>query len=135
MLWLQKRLFNGYTRRGYYLESTTAIFFKMVNLDEFNKLDIRIGKVLTVEKVAGTDRLLKFTVDLGEEKRQIISGIADYYPDYEKLIGKLIPIVVNLEPKKIRGQLSEGMILLVDAEKKPVFLSPDEKVVLGSKVR
>lgn len=107
----------------------------MINFDDFTKIDIRIGRVLAVEKVAGTDRLLRFTIDLGKEKRQIISGIADYYPDHEELIGKLLPIIANLEPKRIYGQLSEGMILIVDTEGKPVFLSPDEEVALGSKVR
>ena len=107
----------------------------MVSFSDFEKLDIRIGKVVTVEKVEGANKLLKFEIDFGEERRQIISGIAAYYSDDDKLVGKLLPVIINLEPRKIYGQLSEGMILLVDAEKKPVFLTPDEEVISGSKVR
>ena len=83
-------------------------------LDDFKKLDIRIGEIKKVERVPDTDKLLHLEVDLGEEKyRHIISGIAEYFEDIESLVGKRCPFVVNLEPKTIRGWKSNGMILAV----------------------
>ena len=83
-------------------------------LDDFKKLDIRIGVIMSVERVPDTDKLLRLEVDLGEEKyRHIISGIAEYFEDIESLVGKRCPFVVNLEPKTIRGWKSNGMILAV----------------------
>ena len=71
----------------------------MITFEDFKKLDIRVGKVISVEKIPNADKLLKIIFDLGEEQRQIIAGIAEYYPNFEELIGKEMPIVVNLEPK------------------------------------
>ncbi|MCH7756587.1 hypothetical protein IIC45_00660 [Patescibacteria group bacterium] len=86
-------------------------------LDDFKKLDIRIGVIMSVERVPDTDKLLRLEVDLGEEKyRHIISGIAEYFEDIESLVGKRCPFVVNLEPKTIRGYESNGMILAVSAD-------------------
>ena len=83
-------------------------------LDDFKKLDIRIGEIKKVERVPDTDKLLHLEVDLGEEKyRHIISGIAEYFEDIESLVGRRCPFVVNLEPKTIRGWKSNGMILAV----------------------
>ena len=83
-------------------------------LDDFKKLDIRIGVIMSVERVPDTDKLLRLEVDLGEEKyRHIISGIAEYFEDIESLVGKRCPFIVNLEPKTIRGWKSNGMILAV----------------------
>lgn len=76
--------------------------------------------------------------DIAEERdtRQIISGIREYYPDYESLIGKQVLYIVNLEPREIRGHISHGMLMAVDGrEGQPVFLIPDEPVEPGSKVR
>jgi methionine--tRNA ligase beta chain len=106
----------------------------MISFDDFNKLDIRIGTVLEAEKVEGADKLLKLVIDLGEEKRIIVAGIAqDYNP--EELEGKQIPILTNLEPKKLRGIESQGMILAVDIDNKAILLHPDKKVPNGSKIR
>ena len=86
-------------------------------LDDFKKLDIRIGEIKKVERVPDTNKLLRLEVDLGEEKyRHIISGIAEYFEDIESLVGKKCPFVVNLEPKTIRGYESNGMILAVSAD-------------------
>ncbi|MEX0916981.1 MAG: methionine--tRNA ligase subunit beta [Candidatus Paceibacterota bacterium] len=88
-----------------------------INIDEFKRVDIRIGKILEVEVVPDADKLLKLTVDLGEEEpRTIVSGIREYFPDGEGLVGRKCPFVANLEPRKIRGLESNGMILAVASE-------------------
>jgi len=69
-----------------------------VTLEDFNKLDIRIGKVLSVEKVPDAEKLLKFIFDLGEEKRQIIAGMAEFYSEPSILEGKEMPLLLNIEP-------------------------------------
>jgi methionine--tRNA ligase beta chain len=108
---------------------------KTISIADFKKLEIKIGKVISVEKVIGADKLLKFIIDLGSEQRQILSGIAQFYPNPEMLIGKEIPILVNLEPRIIRGQKSEGMILLADDSSQPVLLCPEQTVLAGTIVR
>ena len=85
----------------------------MISLEEFKKLEIRIGEILSAEKVPDTDKLLKLDVDFGSEKRQIISGIAAYVPEPADLIGKKVAFAYNLEPRVIRGFESQGMILAV----------------------
>ncbi|WP_286860486.1 methionine--tRNA ligase, partial [Proteiniphilum sp. UBA5510] len=82
-----------------------------VQFDTFEKLDIRVGTVLECEKVPKADKLLRFLLDDGLQKRTILSGIAAYYPNPEELVGKQICFIANLEPRKMRGILSEGMIL------------------------
>ncbi len=106
----------------------------MVTFDDFKKLDIRIGTVVSVENVQGTDKLLALKVDFLTETRQIVAGIAEtYQPDY--LIGKAVPVLMNIEPRKIRGIESHGMILAVDVQGKPALLHPDRAVPSGSIVR
>ncbi len=83
-----------------------------ISYEDFAKLDIRIGTILAVELVEGADRLLKLSVDLGEEQpRQIISGIRESFADPQELAGKQCPFLINLEPRTIRGFESQGMIL------------------------
>jgi methionine--tRNA ligase beta chain len=106
----------------------------MISFDDFNKLDIRIGTILKAEKVEGTDKLLKLKVDLGDEQRTLVAGIAETHTP-EDIIGKQIPILTNLEPKKLRGIESNGMILAVDIDGKATLLHPDKKVNNGAKVR
>ena len=97
------------------------------------KLEIRIGKVLTAEKVEGTDKLIKLEIDLGSEQRVIVAGVAESYePEY--LIGKEVPVLANLEPRKIRGIMSQGMILAADVEGKPIVLHPEREVPPGTPV-
>ncbi|MEI6286974.1 MAG: methionine--tRNA ligase [Bacillota bacterium] len=86
-----------------------------LSIDEFFKMDLRVAQVLTAEKVAKADKLLKLTVDLGSEQRTVISGIAQYYQP-EMLIGKKVVLVANLKPAKIRGVLSHGMILAASTD-------------------
>ncbi len=86
----------------------------MINFEDFTKLDIRIGTILSAKKVEDADRLLQFSVDLGEEKeRQIVSGIAEHFPDTEVLVGRQVPVLINLEPRTIKGIESQGMILYI----------------------
>lgn len=129
-----------------------------VNYDEFKKMDMRVGQIMSVEPVPDTDKLLKFQIDFGdmvpeviaegeevaegEEKkmvpkfRQIVSGIHEFYPEYEKLVGKQVLYIVNLEPRTIKGVESNGMLMAVDGKDgKPVFLTPEVEVNAGSQVR
>ncbi len=105
----------------------------MITFDEFSKLDIRIATIEICERVEGTDKLLRLVVDVGE-KRQIIAGIAEYV-NPEEIIGKQIPVIVNLEPRKIRGLESRGMILAVDSKDGFALLNPEKEVESGAKVR
>lgn len=83
-----------------------------ISIEDFAKLNIKIGKIISAEKVPEADKLIKFTVDVGEEApRQILSGIAMHYPDPSVLVGKCVPVLANLLPRMIRGYESQGMIL------------------------
>ncbi|MES2930512.1 MAG: methionine--tRNA ligase [Patescibacteria group bacterium] len=114
-----------------------------VTYEEFKKMDIRIGTIRDIEPVPETDKLLRCQIDFGEKNengevalRQIISGIREYYPEYEKLIGKQVLYIVNLEPRTIKGIESNGMLMAVDGkDDKPVFLIPEAPVESGTKVR
>lgn len=89
----------------------------MINIEDFKKINIVVGKILSAEKVPDTDKLLKLSVDLGEEvPRQIVSGISLYFPDCSVLVGKKCMFVANLEPRVIRGLESQGMIMAVSTE-------------------
>lgn len=101
-----------------------------IQFDDFTKLDIRIGTITDVEKVKNTDKLLKFMVEIGEEQeRQILSGIAEYFPEPEVLLGKQVPVLVNLAPRTIRGHESQGMILYIVEDDLIMTLEPSEKNV------
>ncbi|MFA6338601.1 MAG: hypothetical protein WCW87_00880 [Candidatus Paceibacterota bacterium] len=89
----------------------------MITIDDFKKVEIKIGEIKSVEKVPDTDKLLKLEVDFKEEKpRQIVSGIALYFPDMQALVGKKCAFATNLEPRTIKGLESQGMILAVSDE-------------------
>jgi len=106
----------------------------MVSFDDFKKLEIRIGRILSAEKVKDADKLLKLEIDLGVEKTQLVAGIAEYY-EPSQVIGQEVPVLVNLEPKTIRGIESKGMILAIEANGRPVLLNPDKEVPPGCIVR
>ncbi|MBI4948150.1 methionine--tRNA ligase [Candidatus Berkelbacteria bacterium] len=106
-----------------------------ISFEEFSKLDIRIGTVLSVEKVPETDRLLKFEFDFGTEKRTIIGGWAISYPEPEVLIGKQMPVLCNLEPRIIKGVESQGMVLSAVLQEQPIALFPEKAVGNGAVVR
>jgi methionyl-tRNA synthetase len=102
--------------------------------DDFAKLDLRVGKVLHAEKVEKADKLLKLEVDLGYEKRTVVSGIAMHYRP-EEIIGKQVVVVANLAPRKMRGIESKGMILMAeDASGKLHFINPEEEPNPGATV-
>lgn len=104
----------------------------MINYEQFASMDMRIGTIVNCEEKEGSDKLLRLTVDFGpdEEKRNILSGIKEWYqPD--ELIGKQFLFIINLEPRKMMGEFSEGMILMADG-KKPIALIPTEKVDNGA---
>lgn len=109
----------------------------MISIEEFKKVDIVVGKILSAEKVPDTDKLLKLSVDLGEEKlRQIVSGISLYFPDCSVLVGKKCMFVANLEPRMIRGIESQGMILAVSTEDdKFSLLTPNDEIPVGTRAR
>lgn len=108
----------------------------MINFEDFTKLDIRIGEIISVEKVLDADRLLRLMVDLGEgEERQIVSGISEHFRDSEVLIGKQVPVLINLEPRTIRGVESHGMILYVVGDDMLTTLSPSDNVPNGTPVK
>lgn len=106
-----------------------------ITYEEFQKLDIRMGRIVAAERVSGTDRLLKLTVDLGGETRELVAGIAESYTP-EAVVGKVVPVLANLAPRTIRGVESRGMILCPsDAEGKPVLLMPERAVSAGAQVK
>lgn len=106
----------------------------MITFEDFKKLEIKIGKILFVEKVKGTDKLIRLEIDLGTEKRYLIAGMAEFF-DSDYLIGKEIPILTNLEPRNFKGIESQGMILAVDINGKPVLLHPAKEVPPGSIIK
>ena len=87
-----------------------------ISFDDFTKLDLRVGEILAAEKVPKSKKLLKFEVDLGFEKRTIVSGIAQSYPRADQLVGMKVVVVANLKPAKLMGIKSEGMILCAGAD-------------------
>ncbi len=107
----------------------------MITIDDFKKLDMRVGKVISATAVPDSDKLIHFVLDFGEEShRTILSAIREYYTEPEKLVGMTMLFVINLEPRTIRGLESQGMLMAV-GEDKPIFLIPSESVTPGSKVR
>ena len=102
--------------------------------DDFGKMDIREATIIAAEKIAKTKKLLKLTIDTGIDKRTIVSGIAEHYTP-ESLVGRQVQVLINLEPRELKGVLSEGMILMAqDATGKLVLLSPTEPVGNGTMV-
>ena len=120
----------------------------MISLEDFKKIDIVVGKILSAEKIPDTDKLLKLEVDLGpasaeamagegrNDIRQIISGISLFFPDCSVLVGKKYMFVANLEPKIIKGFESQGMILAVSTEDgKFSLLEPNDEIPTGARAK
>lgn len=112
----------------------------MISFEEFKKVDLRVAKIINAERVEGSEKLIKLQVDLGpstgsggQGQRQIVAGIGKYY-EPEKLIGREIIIVVNLEPRKLMGLESQGMLLAANLDGEPVLLMPDREVPSGTKI-
>ncbi|HMA64619.1 MAG: methionine--tRNA ligase subunit beta, partial [Fibrobacterota bacterium] len=106
----------------------------LITLDTFKKVELKVGKISKAEKVEKSSKLLKLEVEIGKEKRQIISGIAMSYTP-ESLIGKLVVVITNLKPATLFGFASEGMVLAAtNSDGKPVLISPDSAIGSGAKV-
>ncbi|HWE04664.1 MAG TPA: methionine--tRNA ligase subunit beta [Tepidisphaeraceae bacterium] len=112
-------------------ETTTAL----IKYDDFAKLELRVATVLECKPHANADKLLVLQIDLGGEKRQICAGLRQYYPP-EQLVGKQIIVVANLEPRTMRGEISQGMLLAATdaALNKVIIITPSEAAPAGSKV-
>lgn len=113
-----------------------------ITYDDFAKLDIRIGEVLSVELIEGADKLLKCQVDVGDldaegnkVPRQILSGIREYLEDPQSLVGKKFPYIVNLAPRTIRGFESNGMIIAASHEGVLALLAPTNDVPAGTRIK
>lgn len=105
-----------------------------VTYDDFAKLDIRVARILEVEKIPGKTKIVKGVIDLGEEKRQVIIGGAEYYQP-EELVDKKVIVLANLEPRKIGGIESNAMLLAADLDDKPFWLTVNEDVPLGTRIK
>jgi methionyl-tRNA synthetase len=106
----------------------------LVDINEFAKIELKVAKVVSAEKVEGATKLLKLQIDLGGETRQIVSGIAEAYTP-EALVGKTIAVVANLKPAKIRGVESNGMLLAASLDGKPVLCTFDADVPPGTRIK
>lgn len=107
---------------------------EILSFKDFSKMDLRVGEIKSAEKVLGTDKLLKIVVNFGDFDKTIVAGIGDIYK-VEELIGKKIVVILNLESKKIRGILSEGMLLAAEVKGKPVLIVPEKDVPPGCRVK
>jgi methionyl-tRNA synthetase len=107
-----------------------------IAIEDFAKVEMRVGEIKTAERIVGADKLLKLTVDIGTEIRQICAGIAQHY-EPEKLIGRKVAVVVNLAPRKLRGVESNGMIIAaaVGPEGRPVLAGFLEDVEVGARLK
>lgn len=107
---------------------------EIISFDDWKKLEIKVGEIISAEKVAGADKLYKLQVDIGEDDpRQIVSGLVDFYTE-DELKGKKIVVLANLQPAKFRGVESNGMLLAAgsDDETKVVLITPEEDIEKGS---
>ena len=106
-----------------------------ISIDDFLKVDLRVAKVLTAEKVPNSRKLMKLSIDVGTEQRTLVAGIAEAY-EPEQLVGKTVGIVFNLKPAKLMGIESNGMILAASPEGgKPVLVAFDGDIAAGSRIR
>lgn len=105
---------------------------EFIGIEDFLKLDIRLAKVMSAERVEGSEKLIKLRVSLGEEERTLVAGIAKHYTP-EELIGKSILILANLKPRKLMGIESQGMVLALSDGEKLSLIVPDREVREGAK--
>jgi methionyl-tRNA synthetase len=107
-----------------------------IAIDDFVKVDLRVAQIVVAERIPKADKLLRLEVDLGYEKRQILSGIAEWYTP-EELIGRRIVVITNLAPRKMRGLESHGMLLAASAgeDGKPILATFGEDIALGSRLK
>jgi len=106
----------------------------IISYDDFTKLDIRVAKIISTEKIPGKTRIIKGIIDLGEEKRDVIIGGAEFY-EPEDMVGRQVIVIINLEPKKMAGVVSNAMLLAADVNNKPYWLTVNEDVPLGTQIK
>lgn len=115
------------------MESTVD---EKIIIDDVAKLDIRIGEIKTVSFVEGSDKLLLFSVDLGEkENRTILSGVRKHFADEQVLVGKKVPVIANLAKRQMMGHISDGMIMYAVGRETLDLLQTDQSVANGTQVR
>jgi methionyl-tRNA synthetase len=116
--------------------SNAAPLAPTITIDDFAKIDLRVATVVEAERVKGADKLLRLVVDLGFEKRQVLAGIAKAY-EPEKLVGRKVVVVANLQPRKLRGLESNGMIVAasIGPEDTPVLVGFHEDVANGARLK
>jgi methionyl-tRNA synthetase len=116
--------------------ATPAATPERIGIEDFSKVEMRVGQVKTAERIVGADKLLKLTVDIGTEIRQICAGIAQFY-EPDTLIGRKVVVVTNLAPRKLRGVESNGMIVAasVGPEGRPVLAGFAEDVEVGARLK
>ena len=107
---------------------------EQITFDEFMRMDLRVGEILSAERVEGTNKLIKLKVNIGDETRTMVAGVADTYSP-EDLMGKKLVVIANLKPAIIRGIESQGMILAAEVEGKAIIPFFDKEVPAGAKVR
>ena len=106
-----------------------------ISYDDFAKLDIRVAKIIKTESIEGKSRIVKGLIDLGNgDQRDVIIGGAQYYKP-EDIVGKIVIVIVNLEPKKMAGIESNAMLLAADVDDKPFWLTVTDDVPLGSPIK
>ena len=105
-----------------------------ISYDDFSKLELRVAKIISTEKIPEKSRIIKGTISLGDEERVVIIGGAQFY-EPEDLIGKTVIVVANLEPKKMAGVESDAMLLAADVDDKPFWLTVDEDVPEGTIIK
>ncbi len=127
---LEKTKSNNHT-----MEAQSTPVKDLINFDDFSKMDLRVGTIMAAEKMPKANKLLILSVDVGVDRRTVVSGIAEHYKP-EDIVGQKVCVLLNLEPRKIRGTLSQGMILMAeDDEGKLSFLAPDAAIPSGATVR
>jgi methionyl-tRNA synthetase len=107
---------------------------KTISIDRFFETELKVARIVAADPVQGADKLLKLRVDLGNEERQLVAGVAQVY-DARSLIGKDIIVVTNLQPARIRGVESQGMLLAADVQGRPVVATFEEPIPPGTRVR
>ncbi|MEE8384023.1 MAG: tRNA-binding protein [Nitrosopumilus sp.] len=106
-----------------------------ISYDDFTKLDIRVAKIIATEPIEGKSRIIKWKIDLGnDDQRDVVIGGAQYYKP-EDIVGKIVIVIANLEPKKMAGVESNAMLLAADVDDKPFWLTVNEDVPLGSPIK
>jgi len=107
----------------------------MIKFEDFQKLDLRVARIIEAEEIEGSEKLVLLKIDIGKETRQIVAGVKNAYRPQD-LAGREIVVVLNLEPRKLMGFQSQGMLLAaVDDNGKPVLLVPEKEVKPGSEVK